>query len=164
MEGSVEWNFKFSLLDTVFTMKKYLDIDEPLSPGDVVELHFKTIGLAIVQAAQLAAIESNLEGAKEFTVLRHSYDFTGDKIIQFQVRIEKTNPAVVTVALIVFLIKLAAIGVLCWLIFEGAYKIVEGTGDIIESPAGAAAAGGIGLLLVIIALSALLAFFGRHSK
>ena len=138
-------------------MKKYLETNEPLSPGDVVELHFKTIGLTIVQAAQIAAIEKNLEGVKEFTVLRYSYDSLGDRIIQFQVRIEKTNPAVVTVALIVFLIKLAAIGILCWLVFEGAYKIIEGTGNIIESPAGTAAVGGVGLILLVIGITALLA-------
>ena len=49
-----------------------IDPERELFPGDVVRLHYKTVGPTYVTAAQIAAIENRIEKDKRFTMLRHS--------------------------------------------------------------------------------------------
>ena len=76
-----------------------IDINEPLSPGDVILLHFRASGPTWIKAGQVALIEHGLKKREEFTILSTDYLQT-DGVI-FKVRIEKTNPVLITAAVIV---------------------------------------------------------------
>lgn len=69
--------------------KKMNDNDnenEPLSPGDIIELGFKTIGGTWLKAAQIMMIERQLKGRKDFEIISTDY-WTKDKVI-FKIRIK----------------------------------------------------------------------------
>lgn len=76
-----------------------IDKDRPLNPGDVVLLHFMTPGGTWIKAAECAMVESALERRKDFTIKSIDYWQPGKVIIEVEVL--KTNPAFVTVAIIV---------------------------------------------------------------
>lgn len=96
-----------------------IDINEPLNPGDLIELHFSSIGLVWIQAVQVALIEWRLKSRKDFTIV-NSEVIDKTRLI-FRVRIEKTNPVLITVAVIAGAIAVAGVGI--WLTFTGAYKL-----------------------------------------
>lgn len=111
--------------------KVEIDKNKPLSPGDIIELHFSTIGMVWVKATQIALIEYRLAGRKDFTIM--SVGTPGMNTVIFEIRINKTNPVIVTAAVIGGLIIGA--GVVAWLTLD---KVLQ----IIESPTGKVLAGG----------------------
>ncbi len=121
-----------------------IDRDKPLSPGDVIEMHFSTLGMIWLKATQLALIEYRLSGRKDFTIL--SWSTPGLNTVVFKIRINKTNPVIVTASVIGGLIIGA--GVVAWLTLD---KVLQ----IIESPTGKVLAGGaivaavLGLLVLM---------------
>jgi len=62
-----------------------IDKNQPLSPGDELELHFRTIGPTWIKAAQIAFIEWRLRGRKDFGIM--SYDLTQKSKVIFKVRV-----------------------------------------------------------------------------
>ena len=128
-----------------------VDKDEILNPGDIVELHFSSIGLTWIKAAQLAAIEWWINrNHKDFTI--RSWEIPENNKIIFTVRVNKTNPVAVTALLIAGAISM--VGVVAWLSLDKVYKILE-------SPAGAVAVGGLGSLALAAGITALLAVLGK---
>lgn len=116
-----------------------------LSPGDLIEMHFKTIGLAWLKAAQIALIEWNLQGREGFEIL--SWQIPNPNAVIFKVKIKKTNPAVITAAVIGAAIIGA--GVVAWLILDKVYQIVE-------TPAGKIGFAGFGLATAAAVVAAVL--------
>lgn len=129
--------------------------DTPLQPGDLVELHFKSIGMVWIQAIQMTAIEYwvNLRH-KEFTI--ESYSIYDDNTIVFKVRVNVSNPIVVTAAVIAGAIS--AVGVVAWLTLDKIYKIETAA---LESPVGKMAVGGLGSLAIV---AAIVIFIGLFKK
>jgi hypothetical protein len=120
-------------------MKIEIDINESLPPGAIVELHFKTLGMAWIQAAQIAAIETWLKYTQSaFEIVKSEVENT--KVI-FTVRVIKTNPVIITVAIIAAAI--VAVGAVGWLTLEKAYQIIE-------SPGSTMAFGSIGLIAIAV--------------
>lgn len=78
-----------------------------LEPNDTVRLYFKTIGGVWIKAVQIALIENSLRDNESFSIVRVDY-WQQDGAI-FTVRVKKTNPVVVTVALIAAAIALVPI-------------------------------------------------------
>ncbi len=131
-----------------------IDKDKPLQPGDVIELHFLTVGMVWIQAAQIAMIEWQLDGRKkDFTILSHS--LPADNKVIFTVRVNKTNPVIVTAAVIGGLI--IAAGVIAWLTLDKVYQIIE-------EPAGQILVGGIGAIATAVAITAVLALLPGGKK
>lgn len=127
-----------------------IDINKPLNPGDIVELHFKTTGMFWMTAAQIALIERRLGSRKDFCLLSHSLP-AGNTVI-FTAQVLKTNPVIVTAAVIGAAIIGA--GVVAWLTLDKVYQIIE-------SPAGKALVGGTALFLPALAIIAILMFLRK---
>lgn len=125
--------------------KVEIDRNKSLQPGDIIELHFTTMGMMWITAAQIALIELQLGGRRDFTILSHSLP-ENNKVV-FTVRINKTNPVIVTAAVIGGLIIGA--GVIAWLTFDKVYQIVE-------SPAGQVGMAGFGALAAAVAVAVVL--------
>ena len=118
-----------------------IDKNKPLDPGDVIELHFSTLGMVWLKATQIALIDYRLAGRKDFTIL--NWSTPGTYTVVFTVRIEKTNPVVVTAAVIGAAIIGA--GVVAWLTLD---KVLQ----VIESPTTKVMAGGAVVAAVIALL------------
>lgn len=127
-----------------------IDINKPLNPGDVIELHFIITGMFWITAAQIALIEYRLEKRKDFRIISHSLP-SGNKVI-FTARVLKTNPVVVTAAVIGAVIIGA--GVVAWLTLDKIYQLIE-------SPAGKVAVGATALFIPALAIIAILIFFRK---
>lgn len=127
-----------------------IDPNKALEPGDKIELHFKSVGLAWLQAAQIASIDWILSWRKDFDILNWQIP-ESNKVI-FTVRVNKTNPVVVTAAIIGAAIIGA--GVMAWLTLDKVYQIVE-------SPAGKVGFAGFGAGAAIAAITGLLALLKK---
>lgn len=121
-----------------------IDINKPLSPGDVIEMHFKTTGMFWLTATQIALIEYRLADRKDFWIINHELPATNEVI--FTIRILKTNPVIVTAAVIGAVIIGA--GVVAWLTLGKVYQIIE-------SPTGKVLAGGA-IVAAVLALLVLM--------
>ena len=131
----------FRTIGKIAMEKIEIDINKPLNPGDVIEMQFKTTGMVWITATQIALIEWRLEGRKDFRIVSHSLPAM-NKVI-FEIKILKTNPVIVTAAVIGAAIIGA--GVVAWLTLD---KVLQ----ITESPTGKVLAGGA----VVAAILALL--------
>jgi len=121
-----------------------IDKDKPLKPGDRIEMYFKTTGMVWITAAQIALIEYRLAGRQEFRIL--SWSLAGSNTVIFTVRINKTNPVVVTAAVIG--VAIIGAGVVAWLTLDKVLQITESpTGKVL---AGGAVVAAILSLLVLI--------------
>lgn len=127
-----------------------IDINKPLSPGDIIEMHFKTTGMVWMTAAQIALIEYRLEKRKDFRILSHSLP-AGNEVF-FTIQVLKTNPVIVTAAVIGAAIIGA--GVVAWLTLDKVYQIIE-------APAGKALVGGTALFIPALAVIAILMFLRK---
>ncbi len=121
-----------------------IDKDKPLNPGDRIEMYFKTTGMVWITAAQIALIEYRLAGRQGFRIL--SWSLAGPNTVIFTVQVKKTNPVIVTAAVIG--VAIIGAGVVAWLTLD---KVLQ----IIESPTTKVMAGGavvaaiVGLLVLI---------------
>ncbi len=78
--------------------KVEIDKNKPLKPGDRIEMYFKTTGMVWITAAQIAIIEYRLAGRQGFRIL--SWSLAGPNTVIFTVQVKKTNPVIVTAAVI----------------------------------------------------------------
>lgn len=124
-----------------------IDRDKPLNPGDIIELHFKTLGMVWLKASQIALVDWYLDRRKDFKI--RSWSLPNNTSVIFEVEILKTNPVIVTAAVVAAAI--AGVLFMCWLTLDKVYQIVD-------VPAGkiAVAGGGIGMAAAGIGLLALL--------
>ena len=122
-----------------------IDINKPLNPGDVIELHFFTSGMLWITAGQIAIIEWQLEKRKDFRIMSHT--LPGINLVVFEVKVLKTNPVIVTAAVIGAAIIGA--GVLAWLTLDKVYQILE-------SPIGKEVIKGTAISLSVMAVIAVL--------
>lgn len=130
--------------------KVEIDKNKPLNPGDIIEMHFSTTGMVWPTAAQIALIEWRLEKRKDFRILSHSLP-AGNKVF-FTIEVLKTNPVIVTAAVIGAAIIGA--GVVAWLTLDKVYQIIE-------APAGKALVGGTALFIPALAVIAVLMFLRK---
>jgi len=125
--------------------KKEIDINKPLNPGDIIEMHFRTTGMVWIAATQIALMEWRLEKRKDFRMLSHSLP-AGNRVI-FTIEVLKTNPVIVTAAVIGAVIIGA--GVVAWLTLDKVYQIIE-------APAGKTMIAGTALFIPALAVLAIL--------
>jgi len=127
--------------------------DKPLSPGDLIEMQFRTYGGSWLRAAQLALIEKKLEGRGDFQVL--SWTLIATNGVAFKIKILKSNPVILTAGIIGGII--IASGVVAWLTLDKVYQIME-------SPAGQIGVAGTGLLAAAAAIAAIITLLPRSKK
>jgi len=144
--------------------KVLIDKDKELMPGDLIEMHFTTLGLGVITATQIALIEWRLEKRKDFDIINWSNPPGTHKII-FTIRIcepPKDEPqvykanAAVTAAIIGAVIVSA--GVVAWLTLDKTYQLYE---KVVESPAGKVAVGGFGALSIAVAALVVLSLWPK---
>ena len=134
-------------------MKVEIDKNKPLSPGDRIEMHFSSVGMVPLAAVQIALIEYRLKDAPGFRI--RSHEFLGRQGLIFTIDIIKTNPVLITAAVIGGVIIGA--GVIAWLTLDKIYQIAE-------SPAGTLALGGLGSLAIVAAIVTVLAILPKGKK
>ena len=102
--------------------KTEISKDKPLVPGDIIEMHFKSVGMVWIKASQLALIDWRLEGRKDFKIL--SWSLPNKTTVVFKVEILKTNPMVVTAVVIAAAISASLF--MCWICLDKVFQIGEG--------------------------------------
>ncbi len=144
-------------------LRTEIDKDEPLFPGDVIEMHFKAYGpnWVYLRAAELALIKWRLEQANpDYQLL--SWQAPGDKLILTFKILEPREPtpeiqqAGIGTAAVIAVIVIGG-GLFAWLSLDKIYKISS-------SPAGQIALAGTGALgmvfVVIVGYLILSRFYG----
>lgn len=126
------------------TKVKITDYNEPLEPGDIIELHFMATGLFWITAAQIAIIEYKLDSDKRFQI-RNWTIFEPNEVV-FKVEVLKTNPELVTVAVIAAAI--IGVGIVFKLTLDSAYKLVNVPAEALQQPAMQAIA--IGIIIAVL--------------
>ncbi|KPK75276.1 MAG: hypothetical protein AMJ79_11860 [Phycisphaerae bacterium SM23_30] len=123
--------------------------EEPLVVGDRVELHFRSTGMTWIKALQIYMIEERLKKQEEFFLRSISTPEDQPTKLIIEVEVRKTNPIFVTVLLISGIVIGAAALVtgLFQITIEKAYKLVELQKEVMQTPAGQIAVGGLGLAL-----------------
>lgn len=127
-----------------------IDKNKPLEPGDLIEMHFKTFGGTWLKAGHIAFIEWQLEDRKDFTII--SSQIPDPHTLIFEIRINKTNPVLITAAIIGGII--IAAGLVAWLTFDKVYQIME-------SPAGQVGVAGFGVLAAVAAVAIVLSLLSK---
>jgi len=138
-------------------LRTEIDKDEPLQPGDEIEMHFKVFGpnWTYLRAAELAILQWRLEQKKPGWELI-SWDSTTypDRLV-LSFRILKTNPVLITAAVIAAIV--IGGGLFAWLALDKVYKIAT-------TPAAQVALVGTGALgitfAVIVGYLVLSRYFG----
>ena len=95
--------------------------DKVLSPGDLVDLHFQTYGMAWLTAAQIAAIENRFARQTHWKIISHSLPLNNRVI--FRVQVLKVNPVFITVGVIAAAIM--GVGFIAWLTLDKAFQIID---------------------------------------
>ena len=131
-------------------LRTEIDVNEQLFPGDEIEMHFKVFGPSwtYLRAAELAMLIHRLEQKNpdwELTAW-DSTTYTDRLVLTF--RILKSNPVVVTAAIIAAIV--IGGGLFAWLALDKVYKISS-------TPAGQVALAGPSL--VIVGIVCLVAYF-----
>ncbi len=122
---------------------------EPLNPGDVIEIVYKTTGWVLPTAIQLAAIENKLLGKEEKGWVYEAITWSRDeKKLYIRCKIIKTNPIAVTAGLIITSLAIILGGLLIFLTFDRIYKITE-------SPAGSLSISLVLGILILLVLKGL---------
>ncbi len=63
-----------------------IDKDDVLKAGDLIKIHFRTIGMTWIKAAQIALIEWRLEKRKDFEIV--NIDYWQKNKVTFKIRIK----------------------------------------------------------------------------
>ncbi len=146
---------------------------DELLPGDRIEIHYRTVGLTWLKAAQLALLERKLDSNKNFYLLSVNMGVTPETRNQVIFRIGIKTPPTdesggvqqagvgIAVAFVIKAIAISAVGVVMYLSLDKIYKIVD---TIVESPAGKIAVAGAGTLAIASAIIGILALLGMKKK
>ena len=103
-----------------------VDQDKELWPGDRVELYFKAPGPDWMKAIEAALVESAMENRPDFQII--CIDYWQPKRVILEVEVTRTNPAIVTVGLIVgAILATAGLSLAAGWMFEKALLLVEAT-------------------------------------
>jgi hypothetical protein len=129
-----------------------IDINDPLATGELIEMHFRTVGGAWLTGAQVALIESRVAGDPHFDILSWSIPSAGRLI--FRIRVGTPNPVLVTAAVISAAILISGVGI--WLAFDGVYKIAEAPAELIKGPVGTALGIAVAAIIGALAIKAVL--------
>ena len=108
----------------IVNSKIKIDKNKILNPGNMIEMHFRSVGMVWLKAAQCALIERKLKDEKGFRII--SWNYMQPQKVIVKIKIIKTNPIIATGAVLAGKIILAAgiVGAV-WLTFDKIYLIVE---------------------------------------
>lgn len=141
--------------------KVEIDKDKPLSPGDIIEMHFVTTGMVWLTATHIALIEWRLEDRKDFRVLSHSLPANNRVIFEIKiiepakedVTVQEAGIAVTAATIAKVIGALAVVGIF--------YLTLDKVYQIMESPAGKVGVAGVGALGVAAAIAIVLFLLPR---
>jgi len=146
-------------------LKTEIDKDEPLLPGDRIEMHFKAFGpnWVYLRASELAILKWRLSEANpDYKLLSwNSYDADNKLILTFEILGPKETEVPIQQAGVGYAAVIAAIviggGLFAWLCLDKVYKITD-------SPAGKIALAGTGSLGIAAAIVAVLLLLRHYQK
>jgi hypothetical protein len=126
------------------TREPITDYEATLDPGDIVELTFISTGLFWMMAAHIAAIDYQLANDERFKI--RSWTIYEPNKVVFKIEVLKTNPVLVTIAVISAAI--IGVGIIFKLTLDSAHKLVNVPAEALKKPAIQAIAVGIVLALL----------------
>ena len=151
-----------------------IDKNRLLNPGDRVELHFKTTGMAWVRATQIALIESRTKSRTDWKIIRFKEYPDQPTLLVMEVEVIKpvaeSEPEVqragLGVSCAIIAATVAALGVVYYLTLQESFLIVAETfqtvaetgKEVVESPVGKVAVAGTGIGIAAAGIAALLLF------
>ena len=127
------------------TREPIQDYNATLDPGDIVELTFLSTGWFWIQATQIAIIDYQLSNDERFKI--RSWTIYEPNKVVFKVEVLKTNPALITVAVIAAAI--IGIGIVFKLTLDSAHKLINIPAEALKKPVFQAVA--VGLVLALLA-------------
>jgi len=141
-------------------LRTEIDRNEPLQPGDIIEMHFKAYGpnWVYLRAGELALLKWRMERKNpDYELI--SWQAPGDKLIMtFRIKAvegpTQIQQAGVAQAAIIAAIVIGG-GLFAWLSLDKVYKITE-------SPAGQLALAGTGTLGIGVLVIAVLLLLNRY--
>jgi len=143
-----------------------IDPNAKLEAGSRIELHFKTVGMVWIKAAQLALIERKLKKRRDFSIYKITTPASEPTKVIFTIDIinpDNAEPDIQTTSVSVTCIAIAGViiaGGLIWkLTLEDSFMIVADTtktavetaSEIVTSDAGKIALAGAGIALPVVA-------------
>jgi len=161
--------------------KVLIDKNQPLTRGDIIELHFVSSGMAWIKATQIALLEYEFAGREDWKIIRFEtpVDFPNSLIITVEVLggkrpagetpgatgswlqsglVASTTAIAITAAVIAA--SIIGINVVGFLTFRAAYQMTrEDIKEFVESPVGKVAAAGTGIGLAAAGIAALALIF-----
>jgi len=141
-----------------------IDKNRLLNPGDRVELHFKTTGMAWIRATQIALIESRMKSRADFKIIRFKEYPDQPTLLVMEVEVigksvEPAEPEVQKAGIGITCVAIAGViitaGVVWNLTLLFTYLIVK---EVVESPVGKVAVAGTGIGIAAAGIAALLLF------
>lgn len=126
------------------TREPIQDYNATLDPGDIVELTFLSTGWFWIQATQIAIIDYQLSNDERFKI--RSWTIYEPNKVVFKVEVLKTNPALITVAVIAAAI--IGVGIVFKLTLDSAHKLINIPAEALQRPAIQAIA--IGVILAVL--------------
>lgn len=144
--------------------KVLIDKDAPLNPGDRVELHFKSSGMAWIKAAQIAIIDARLSNRKDWRIKNFQTPVDQPTLLICTVEVLKDQPesepemqtAGVGVTCAIIAATVVACGIVYGLTLQKSFLIAR---DVAQSPAGQVAVAGTGIGIAAAGIAALALIF-----
>ena len=159
--------------------KVLIDKNQPLTRGDIIELHFAASGMNWIKATQIVLIEREFEGREDWEIINFETPVDLPNLLIITVRVLggkrpagetpgatgswlRMNLVVSSVAITVAVIAASIIGVniVGFLTLRAAYQMIgEDVKKVIESPTGKLAVAGTGIGLAAAGIAALILIF-----
>ena len=150
--------------------KTLIDKNQPLNPGDRVELHLVSSGMAWIKAVQIALLDQKLAGRKDWDVL--SFETPVDRPTLLIIRIEvldgqrpegEASLRTAGLGTVITCASMAAFIITCGIVYNLTLKDTFLTWSrtiekVVESPAGKVAVAGTGIGLAAVGIAALILF------
>ncbi len=144
-----------------------IDPDRPLNPGERVELHFKSSGMAWIKATQIALIERRLAGRKDWRILNFQTPVDQPTLLICTVELlggaapedESIQRAGIGLNCIAIAAVIATAGVVYYLTLQDTFLLMAQTKkEIVTSPEGKVAIAGAGIGIAAAGIALLLFF------
>lgn len=147
--------------------KVLIDKDKPLNPGDRIELHFVSSGMAWIKAVQIVLLEQKFSGRKDFEIIGWETPVEQPTLLIMRAEIKsdrmQAGPELQTAGVMTAAVIAAGVMgsmIVGYLTFKACYLIVsEDVKAAFKSTEGKIAVAGTGIGLAAAGIAALILIF-----
>jgi len=151
--------------------KVLIDKDKPLNPGDRIELHFVSSGMAWIKAMQIVLLEQKMKGRKDWEITGWETPVDSPTLLIMRVEVlggprpvDEAPMQTAGAGVVITCASIAAVIIACGVVYSLTLKetfltFAAATKAVAESPAGKVAAAGTGIGLAAAGIAALILIF-----